>query len=98
MAQAQGRPSTRAVDSLSANNEKTLGENQRIVQTDDGVFLYTMREQGFESGRRVDSDSDADHASKGGPIWWKALLKQQAERDKKSAPKQPVAKKVKNDE
>jgi hypothetical protein len=98
MAQAKGQPSTRAVDSLSSSNEKTLGANQSIKQMEDGaVVLTTTLSNGACTSRRVDSDGDLDHVAKGGDVWWKALLREQDARDKAAAPKKS-AKKVTSDE
>ena len=98
MAQAKA-PTTRAVDSLSANNEKQLAENQKIVQNDDGsVYIYTTNLNGSTRARRIDSAGDADHVARGGTVWYTVLLKQQAERDKPKAAPKKAAKKVNDDE
>lgn len=81
--------STKAVDQMSANNPTQLGDNQTIVENADGsVVLSTTVKVGQRdrtTSRRVDSNSDRDHATKGGKIWWKQLIKQQAARDKAEA-------------
>lgn len=89
MPQARGTASTRAVDSLSDANPKILDENMSIVQNEDkSVILTTVNASGRITSRRVDSQGDLDHVSKGGKVWWQALLKQQKQRDSaKEAPK-----------
>lgn len=94
MAQARGNASTRAIDSLSDSNPSVLGDNQRIVQNEDGaVLLYTTVKRGeheVEFVRRCDSEGDLDHQSKGGKLWWSKLLRQQKLRDEAKA--KPVRK------
>ena len=93
MPQARSGRSTRAVDSLSDSNPSVLEDNQTIVERADGsVWITTEEDRGFLPApnekvkrtriteRRVDSDGDKDHSSKGGEIWYRKLLKQQATR------------------
>lgn len=98
-APALGAGLGRAVDSLSANNEKTLGANQRIRIADNGaVFIATTRENGSIVERRVDSSSDLDHTQKGGKVWWRKLLEEQKARDRAAEAPKKAAKKVTSDE
>lgn len=100
MPQARGNE-TRAVDSLSARNDKVLAENQTIVQREDGaVLLTTTLPNGSATRRRLDSEGDLDHQQKGGSVWWKTLLEQQKARNEviMPAPKKKSTKKVTSDE
>lgn len=84
MPQAKVNTNTRAVDSLSDSNPKSLVKGQRIVQNDDGVWLNTTTKgpRGERtSSRRIDSKGDMDHVAKGGEVWWKKLLDEQTASD-----------------
>lgn len=91
MAQARNQGSTRAVDSLSDSNEKELADNQRLIERDGGVFLQTTAVVGDReriTERRVDSEGDLDHSTKGGQVWYRKLLAKQNAADKaKEEPK-----------